>query len=331
MGLYLLHPQSKGKRQYAILGLVLLVLVSFIIFLPLMRFALENPYIFSFRSFSRLGSVERQLPGPAWQIFLLNLWKAMIMFAWDNGEIWVHSVPHRPALDIVSAALFYLGGVILLVRYIRRRHWLDLFLLLSVPLLMLPSILSLAFPTENPSLNRMSGAVIPVFLIVAIALDAILSGIESRVGDTAGKGLAWGLALILVLWSSFQNYDLVFNQYQKLYRASSWNTSEMGTVIHDFTQIMGSPESAYVVAFPHWVDTRLVGMNAGYPLMDFAIFPDTLAETVSDPQAKLFLIKPDDEESVINLRHLYPQGVLTTYTSEVGSNDFLMFFVPADG
>jgi hypothetical protein len=331
VGLYLLHPQSKGKRRYAVLGMILLVLVSFIIFLPLLRFALEDPYIFSFRSFSRLGSVERPLPGPAWQIFLSNLWQAMIMFAWDNGEIWVHSVPHRPALDVVSAALFYLGGVILLVRYIRRRHWLDLFLLLSVPLLMLPSILSLAFPTENPSLNRMSGAVIPVFLIVAIALDAILSGIESRFGNTVGKGLAWGLALILVVWSSFQNYDLVFNQYQNLYRKSSWNTSEMGAVIRDFTQFMGSPESAYVVAFPHWVDTRLVGMNAGYPLKDFAIFPDAFAETVSNPQAKLFLIKPDDEESVINLSHLYPQGVLTTYTSEVGSHDFLMFFVPADG
>lgn len=331
VGLYLLHPQSKAKRRYAIWGLILLVLVSFILFLPLLRYALENPYLFSFRSFSRLGSVERPLPGPAWQIFLSNLWKAMIMFAWDNGEIWVHSVPHRPALDIVSAALFYLGGVFLLFRYIRKRDWVDLFLLLSVPLLMLPSILSLAFPTENPSLNRMGGAVIPVFIIVAIALDVILTGIESRIGSATGRGLAWGLAIVLVAWSSLQNYDLVFNQYQNLYRASSWNTSEMGAVIRDFTQFAGSPESAYVVAFPHWVDTRLVGMNAGYPLKDFAISPDAFAETANNPQAKLFLIKPDDEESLINLRYLYPQGVLTTYTSEVSSHDFMMFFVPADG
>jgi hypothetical protein len=224
-----------------------------------------------------------------------------------------------------------LGGVFLLFRYIRKRDWVDLFLLLSVPLLMLPSILSLAFPTENPSLNRMGGAVIPVFIIVAIALDVILTGIESRIGSATGRGLAWGLAIVLVAWSSLQNYDLVFNQYQNLYRASSWNTSEMGAVIRDFTQFAGSPESAYVVAFPHWVDTRLVGMNAGYPLKDFAISPDAFAETANNPQAKLFLIKPDDEESLINLRYLYPQGVLTTYTSEVSSHDFMMFFVPADG
>ncbi|UCC52072.1 MAG: glycosyltransferase family 39 protein [Anaerolineaceae bacterium] len=330
VGLYLMHPQSKGKRRQAIWGLVLLVLISLIIFLPLLRFALEEPYLFSLRSFSRLGSVERPLPGPAWQIFLSNLWNAMTMFAWDNGDIWLHSVAQRPALDTVSAALFYMGGIMLLVRYLEQRNWFFLFLLLSVPLLMLPSILSLAFPEENPALNRMSGAMIPVFLIVAIALDAILTGIESRLGNSAGKKVVWGLALLLVAWSSFQNFDLVFNQYQDVHKTRSWNTSEMGEIIREFTLSKGSTESAYVVPFPHWVDTRLVGMNAGFPRKDFAIWPDALADTTSKPGAKLFLVKPDDQESLISLRNLYPQGNLATYNSEIDAHDFVMFFIPAD-
>ena len=61
------------------------------------------------------------------------------MFNFDDGEIWVHSVTHRPALDIISAALFVIGVVLVLVRYIRNRHWLDLFLLVSIPLLLMPS------------------------------------------------------------------------------------------------------------------------------------------------------------------------------------------------
>jgi hypothetical protein len=142
-------------------GLIVLTLVAIVLFLPLLRYSLEDPEMFVFRSFTRLGSVERPLPGPAWQIFLGNLWKATIMFTWDNGEIWVHSVTHRPALDVVSAALFSLGVVLLIVRYLRKRQWFDLFLLLSVPLFMLPSILSLAFPAENPSLNRTGGAIVP--------------------------------------------------------------------------------------------------------------------------------------------------------------------------
>ena len=73
------------------------------------------------------------------------------MVNWVNGNIWVVSPTLRPAVDTVSAAFFLIGVALLLVRYIRRRHWLDLFLLLAIPLLMLPSILSLAFPAENPA------------------------------------------------------------------------------------------------------------------------------------------------------------------------------------
>jgi hypothetical protein len=93
----------------------------------------------------------------------------MTMYFWSNGEIWPVSIPHRPALDVVSAALFFTGLVLLVVRYIRNRNWLDIFLLLSVPLLMLPSILSLAFPSENPTLNRTAGALIPVFIVIGLS------------------------------------------------------------------------------------------------------------------------------------------------------------------
>ena len=37
------------------------------------------------------------------------------MYFWSDGNIWVHSVTGSPALDIVSAALFFLG-VILVIR-----------------------------------------------------------------------------------------------------------------------------------------------------------------------------------------------------------------------
>ena len=113
------------------MGLVVLGLVSLVVFLPLLRYALENPDLFSYRSFTRLGTVEQPLPDPAGAIFLQNLWRAVTMFAWDDGEIWVHSVTHRPALDVISAAFFYLGVLLVSLRYLRQRNWLDIFLILS--------------------------------------------------------------------------------------------------------------------------------------------------------------------------------------------------------
>lgn len=328
VGLYLIHAQSRQVRKQTIWQLVILALVALILFLPLLRYATDNPEGFSFRSFSRLGSVERPLPGPAGQIFLGNLWKALTMFAWDDGEIWVVSVTHRPALDVISAALFFTGIVLLLIRYLRQRHWLDSFLLLSVPLLMLPSILSLAYPAENPALNRLSGAMVTMFLIVGIALDGLMTGLSTRLGSSLGPKVASLLAIGCILLVSMQNYSLVFDEYQRVFEQSSWNTSEMGEVIRQFTTLVGSEDTAWVLAYPHWVDTRLVGMNAGYPLKDLAIWPENLPETIAEPRAKLFLVKPEDTQGLQALQALYPQGVLQEYISNVDFHNFYMFFVP---
>jgi len=113
-----------------------------------------------------------------------------------------------------------------------------------------------------------------------------------------------------------------------VYRQSSWNTSEMGKVIRQFTGSVGTPDTAWVVAFPHWVDTRLVGINAGYPLKDYAIWPDQLQETAADLRAKLFLVKPEDTQGLLALQSLYPQGVLQEYFSAVENHNFYMYFVP---
>lgn len=327
IGTYLLHPQAQNKRTQTVSGLLVLILVSLILFLPLLRFAIEYPTIFDLRALSRLGTTERPLPGPALIIFLKNLWNASTMYFWSDGQIWVHSVTNRPALDVISAALYFLGVILLFVRYLRQRTWQDLVLLFSVPLLMLPSILSLAFPDENPALNRASGAIVPVFLIIAIALDGLMSGVENRVPSKAGATLSWAIALTLILISAMGNFDLVFNQYQRSYELSSWNTSEMGEVVYDFGSMNGSTETAYVLPYPYWVDTRLVGMNAGDPTRDYAIPPDQIAATLSDPRPKMFLVNLEDQPGLNLLRQLFPQGSLSTFLSKVGK-DFYIYLVP---
>ncbi|MCK6538687.1 MAG: glycosyltransferase family 39 protein, partial [Anaerolineales bacterium] len=205
--LYWLHGQSKGARRDLLIWLTLLGLTALVVFLPLLRYWVEHPTEFGFRAFSRLSGTEQALPGPAYEIFFSNVWNALKMFNFDDGEIWVHSVTHRPALDVVSAALFALGIVLVLIRYARERHWLDLFLLVSIPLLQLPSSLSLAFPGENPALNRAGAAYIPAFVIGAMALDGLLTSLR---GGRMRNVLMWGSAGLLLFVSASQNYDLVF-------------------------------------------------------------------------------------------------------------------------
>ena len=326
--IYILHRPARGKRLQALFALMLIAFVSLVVFIPLLRYWLANPQLFAYRAFSRLTGMEVGFQEAPILIFLRNFWRASIMFFWDNGVIWAHSVPNRPALEVVSGALYFLGIAALLIRYIRKRNWMDLFLLVSIPMMMMPSILSLAYPNENPCLNRTAGAVVTVFVVIGLAFETVLRSIRTHTNGKLGRILVTLLVLLMVIWSGANNYDLVFNQYYSLYRASSWNTTELGEVAEQFINTWGTPETTYVVGYPHWVDSRLVAINAGYTGWDFAILPENISGTIEIPGAKLFFVNVNDGENMQLLMDTYPDGVLTQYDSSVANKDFMTFFVP---
>jgi hypothetical protein len=353
VGLYLVHTASQGLRKQTVTMFVMLVLASVLVFLPLGRYAIDRPDMFAYRALTRVAGdtlpdaetpFERfwiSLTNPAnpdsskplYQVFFDNTFKALVMFQYDNGNIWVHSVPGRPALDFVSAALYALGCLFLLVRYIQRRNWLDLFLLLSIPLLMMPSILSLAFPDENPSLNRTGAAAVVVFVIAAQMLDGLytgLRGVRSTPGKAGAGNKAFALTIVVALLaiSIFQNYNLVFDRFASQFRAGAWNTSDMGRVIRAFVAAGNDVDNAWVVPFPYWVDTRLVGIQTGYPNRDAALWPEEFERTLDFPGNKLFIVKDEDLTSLGLLRGLYPNGSLGKFDSPLEGKDFWIFTVP---
>ncbi|MEX2160357.1 MAG: glycosyltransferase family 39 protein [Anaerolineales bacterium] len=327
--IFLLHKTNTEQRRRALIGFALLALVALVICTPLLRYAVEHPATFSQRVSTRMLEAERAYSEPVGLTFIKNVWNGLTMFNYDGGQIWLVGLPGQPALDMVSAALFLMGILLAIFRYARTRSWLDLFLLISIPLLMLPSTLSLAFPEENPAMNRASGAWIPAFLLAALALDAFLHGLRDKLGANLGLRVAQGLGAIILLAFALSNYGLFFGSYLYRYDASSWNSSEMGAVIADYAGSFGSYESAWVVPYAHWVDTRLVGISAGVPEHDYAIWPDQLTNTLTTPPPKLFLLRPADEEGLSVLRQLYPQGLLSYHESRVPGKEFLAYFVPA--
>ncbi len=325
-GLFLLHKQSSGKRKQTLILFAILVLASIFLFLPLGRYALENPQMFSYRALTRLTGEEQAFTAPVWKIFLDNSFNAMLLFNYNDGEIWVHSIPHRPALDVISAVLFLFGFIFLLVRYFQKRDWLDLFLLLSIPMLLLPSTLSLAFPNENPSLNRTGGAAVIVFIIAAMALDAIYTSLirqKRRIWQISALVLVGGMLTI----SANQSYDLVFHQFSDEFMNGAWNTSDIGNVIHAFVEEGNNPDNAFVVPYPYWVDTRLVGIQAGYPTKDYALWSKDLSQTLAVSGNKLFIFKEEDQETMDILKKLYPSGMLGHFNASLPGKNFWIFTV----
>ncbi len=329
VGLYLLFKDSREQRREMITLLVVIGLVALIVLMPLVRIAVNRPDEVIYRMTTRYGSTERELSDPAIQIFLANVWNGLKMFNWDNGEVWVNSIPHRPALDWVTGALFSLGVVIALTRFVRYRRWIDLFILVSIPILQLPSTLSLAFPAENPATNRAAGAIVPVFILAGLAFAAIPDWIETHWKGRRTVVISLVFTGLLLLVAGRLNFHLVFKEYQDLFLRSAWNTSQAGAVIQNFAESIGDYETAHVVAFPHWVDTRLVGINAGQPTRDYAISAEEFASTTSESRPQLFLLHPDDVESLQKLKELYPLARITEYPNNIEGKNFIILSVPS--
>lgn len=327
--LYLLHRDAKGQRLQVFSYLLVAGLVALVVFTPLARVAVDRPDEIIYRMATRIGTTERSLPGSALVIFLKNVWDGLKMFAWDNGEVWVIGIPGRPALDWVSGALFHLGVAITIIRYIQKKRWVDVFILFSIPLLQLPSTLSLAFPGENPATNRAAGAIVPVFFLAGLSLSAIVDWMRSEWRSRSANVYAAFIVCLLIFISARINYNLVFREYDDLFRRSAWNTSEAGSVIRGFANSVGSYDHAYVVAFPYWMDTRLVGMNAGKPTKDYAIQPDQFSLLEEQSGNKLLLLHPDDIDSLSSLQAMFPEGQVLEWTNPLPGKNFLIFFIPS--
>ena len=199
-------------------------------------------------------------------------------------------------------------------------------LAISIPILMLPSILSIAYPQENPALNRSSGAVIPVFLISALGLYTIFKTLIDSAARVEYKKLGVIIVCALIGVSARENFNLVFIEFNQQFTLNAWNSSEMGQVISQFVGEGNSPDNAFVIPFPHWVDTRLVGINAGFPRKDYALWPDQVPGTRDLSGRKLFIIKPEDLGGLDAVELSYPDAQINIFYSRVLGKDFYLVF-----
>jgi len=137
------------------------------------------------------------------------------------------------------------------------------------------------------------------------------------------------LGLALIGWSASNNDYLVQIKFDQQFMEGAWNTSQIGAVIRGFVDSIGTPDSAFVIPYPYWVDTRLVGINAGFPAKDYALNRDQIATTLDIQAAKLFIFKPEDNDTLATLQNIYPNGTSFLHKSAYAGKDFIAYLVPA--
>jgi hypothetical protein len=368
--------RTRHNRLQVLGNLGALVLVAFMAFLPLYHYSIEAPDQFWRRTAGRiLGDdvIQEKMPDGSIRpriatfqerldafnqnvpILLNNLRNAVLMFNWKGDVAWINGVPNYPVLDRYSGGLFVLGVVAWGIYVVRRRDTSLMLVPLMLLIMLLPSALSIAFPIENPSLTRTSGALPATFLLVALPLALIIERVFALERGNWRIGASFVVCLVPIVGSFSLNYGLYMTKFAESYSVSSLPYSEAGRVLQGFAISDGSYGNAFLIGYPNWYDHRAVGLaggiegrwtngvfdtNLGDEFPDWVDYlPNFMADAYDtvglfryDPNRDLlFFYSTEDVATSAKLKAWFPEGrELEVATYQTGKS-FMTYRVPSLG
>ncbi len=326
-GVALLDRRRQGRRWKTVGDGLLVAATSAILFLPVIKFAFlgEHREYFWSRIATRTTDAEVALTASPWRVFAGNLWNMAKAFHWQGSSTWTVLHAGDPFLDIVSGGLF-LAGLVLLVALALRGAWRWATLLPAFFLLALPSTLSIAFPGENPSLNRAGTSLPVVFLLVGLAFAHLWTGfLRERVLLRAA-----GLSALLAGagWSAQMNAEAYFERLGESYDALIEHALEIAAVLSRY-RAQGIPiRHAYLLAVDFWVDARIIALELGDPSWSDTnnIVPPKVPEGLT-ARPLVFVYRANDRERVRALESLYPGGTTRIIPQSQHDRDFGVYVV----
>jgi hypothetical protein len=296
-------------------GLVFSLVIAALLTIPLIRFAHDDPEIFSLRVASRISGVEQPLPGDVIKVAWDNVVRTAVMFNVTGDGVAHINVPLKRQLGLFSAVLFVFGIAYSLIHWRRNS-----FLLLALILTCLPSTLSLAFPNEVPNAGRSSGAIGFSCLVAAVPLalwrrhlHSVLEGMRWRpVRDTARAALLMVVMLVLAAEGGESSVDY-FERYRFAQPGGNYAISiRLVETIREY----GQSGEVYLKAYSHWYDgnalrtqLRLAGIEWENELMEI--------RADSPPQSNksgpiVVMLHPHDTGSLTALQIAFPHAAVFT-------------------
>ncbi len=300
--------RRRGRRWEAAGASLLVAGTAALVFLPILKFLFvgENRNFFWARVVTRATDAEKAVEGSPLAVFAGNLWNMARAFHWKGSSTWTVLAMDDPFLDVVSGALL-LAGLVLALRYAVSGAWRWLWLAMAFCLLTLPSTLVLAYPNENPSLNRAGPAIPVVFLFLGLPFAYLWRGFWRERIALRFAGIAALLATASV--SVRENAESYFVKLGVSYDALIEHAMEIAAEIRR-QQAQGVPiGQSYLLAVDYWVDARNIALELGDPS-----WSDT--NNIAEPKVPegltarplVFIYRSSDGERVRTLQRLYPGG-----------------------
>lgn len=330
-------------------NVLLLALSAAYVLIPLMRYVSEDPKMYIYRVATRVTSLEVAPPTDLLTTFLSNVGKAFLMFNYRGDGGWAFNVPFSRQLGFSVAGFLVLGLAYLVWRW-REGH--NATVPLALIVMLLPSILSLAFPHEVPNAGRAIGALPAAMILPAVSLALtrrrvaqILASRPARklrvalsVGDKPAVELSLGggvlcryagvaaLAAIFVFEAAVA-YPLYFRDWVNGLPDKNYSISlGIARAIDDFAD----DGEAYVKGFPYWYDGNAIRAQLRRTDQSWhneidALPPDRLP--LAGPPGKfMVIVHPEDEGALQTLRRAFPRGVALSHSNPEGQVRFITFY-----
>lgn len=250
---------------------------------------------------------------------------------------WFQADPGRPLLDPAAVALLSTGLGVVAAGALRRRDRGAILVPLALLVLLLPSAAAAAFPFENPSATRASGAAAPALLLAGAGLSRAI-----RSARAWGRPAALAAGGLLVLASGLDATARV-SGWREAYERSAHAHRALAGEAAAFERGGAPFGNVFVVGLPHGVDDRAVAMEAGRVGRSPGLAPDerplarSIAAAARDPRRPdfdatgplLFLLAPRDEVGLAELRALFPDARVRWGTASGPEGGWVAVLAPA--
>lgn len=346
----MLVGRTMRVRLSYLLNLAVLAIVAFMVFLPLFHYWMEEPENYMRRTNTRIfgelptadeelaSFVEENIP-----VLLNNIRRTALVYHFFGDSSWVSGLGNEPAMDSVSAGFLILGLAAWLALIIKTRDPAIVFVPVYLFATLLPTALALSFPIEVPSFTRASGAIPPSYLIAALPVAVICFRLCKTISGRLGHVLATLFAAAVLLAANHYNSSLYFGEFSDNYLRASHPQAQAGKLLKGFAESDGAFGNAFILASPHWWDTRAIGIEAGVMFWDsggdVAAVPTLLSRGLRresqfrlDPERDLlFFYARDNADALPLLREWFPMGRQLEIRVQPAHKSFYIFRAPGLG
>lgn len=330
-------------------NVVILVLVALYLFIPLARYAYDEPQSYGYRAATRVTSMEKSLPQDMLVTFSSNMRKSLLMFNYVGDHVAIANLPGYRELGFFAAVLFVLGLAYLLWHW-QRGH--NATVIISLVVMLLPSALALAFPNEVPNAWRATGAIPAAILAAAVALALVRRRVAATLAVQSSKGfhlslsmdggwsvewrwrwsklrhiLCWAALVAVLAFEARAVYPFYFQEYLARLPNKNYSISlEMARAIDDFAD----DGQAYIKTAPYWYDGNAVRAQLRRADQSWHNEINNLDPSqppmAGPPGQFMVILHPQDAGSLHTLQRAFPKGIALRHLDHDKEMAFLTFY-----